>query len=177
MAGKVDNWPDLEKLYVVDGKTHREIARMAGISNSTVSSRARRDDWEGKRVAYKSALARRGYEQTADAVAHEQGAVLRESTLVARAYIRRFAEQLAGNEVKTNAKDTLEFMRFLVDQLNPEKGEGLKDGPTVIEGTAFPTGGGSDFLRRVVELARTRVAEPGGLGGDPLGKPSRTLEN
>lgn len=177
MPTKVSNWPDLEKMYVVDGKTHREIARLAGLSNSTVSAKARTDDWEGKRVAYKSALARRGYEAAAEAVGHEQEAVLRENLIISRAYLRSFAQQLSRGEIKTNAKDAIEFMRFLVDQFDAAKGEGLKDGPKVIEGSAVVTGGNEEFLRRVVELARSRVDAPGGLGADPVGEPPGTLPN
>ena len=181
MVTRVDNWSELERLFVVEGKTARSIATIAGISNSTVSARAKREDWEGRRIAYKARLAQRGYEQTADAVAHQQQEVRTESILVARAYIRTFAQQLAEKKIATNAKDTLEFIRFLASEMDPVKGEGLKDGSTkVIEGTAVPTigsGSGEDFLRRIVEVARTRVAAPGGLGGDPVGEPPGTLSN
>jgi hypothetical protein len=177
MSGRIDNWSELERLYVVEGKSHREIAKIAGCSNSSVSAKAKRDDWEGKRIAYKSALSRRGYEMTADAVAHEQQEVRRESVLVARAYIRTFATQLAEGKVATNAKDTLEFIRFLAEQMDPGKGEGLKDGPKVIEGSAVTTGGNEEFLRRVVDVARSRLAAGRGVGGDLLGEPPGTLKN
>jgi len=179
MVVRVDNWSELERLFVVEGKTAREVARIAGISNSTVSARAKREDWEGRKIAYKARLAQRGYEMTADTVAHEQHEVKRESILVARAYIRTFAQQLAEKKIATNAKDTLEFIRFLSMEMDPSKGEGLKDGPKVIEGTSTPTAGGSgeDFLRRIVEVARTRVAAPGGLGGDPMGESPGALKN
>jgi hypothetical protein len=177
MAGRIDNWSELERLYVVEGKTHREIARIAGCSNSSVSQKAKRDDWEGKRIAYKAALSRRGYEMTADAVAHEQQEVRRESVLVARAYIRTFATQLAEGKVQTNAKDTLEFIRFLADQMDASKGEGLKDGPKVIDGHAVSVGGNEDFLRRIVDVARARLTPRGGVVGDLLGEPPGTLKN
>jgi len=180
MVVRVDNWSELERLFVVEGMTARKIATFAGISNSTVSARAKREDWEGRRIAYKARLAQRGYEASADAVAHQQVEVRQESILVARAYIRTFAQQLAEKKVTTNAKDTLEFIRFLASEMDPAKGEGLKDGTKVIEGTAVPTlgsGSGEDFLRRIVEVARTRVAAPGGLGGDPMGESPGTLKN
>jgi len=177
---RVDNWSELERLFVVEGKTAREIARIAGISNSTVSARAKREDWEGRKIAYKARLAQRGYEQTADAVAHQQQEVRSESILVARAYIRTFAQQLAEKKIATNAKDTLEFIRFLAAEMDPVKGEGLKDSAKIIEGTSVPalgSGSGEDFLRRIVEVARSRVAAPGGLGGDPLVEPPGALKN
>jgi hypothetical protein len=177
MAGRIDNWSELERLYVVEGKTHREIARIAGCSNSSVSQKAKRDDWEGKRIAYKAALSRRGYEMTAESVAHEQQEVRRESILVSRAYIRTFATQLAEGKVQTNAKDTLEFIRFLAGEMDPAKGEGLKDGPKVIEGNAVAVGGNEEFLRRIVDVARTRLAAGRGVGGDLLGESPGTLKN
>ena len=91
MVTRVDNWSELERLFVVEGMTARKIAATAGISNSTVSARAKREDWEGRRIAYKARLAQRGYEASADAVAHQQVEVRQESILVARAYIRTFA--------------------------------------------------------------------------------------
>jgi hypothetical protein len=178
MAGKVQNWSELERLYVVESKTHREIARMFDLSNSTVSAKARRDDWEGKRIAYKASLNRRSYELTAESVSHEQHAVKAENVLIARAYIRTFGQQLAEGKIATNAKDTLEFIKFIVSEFDPNKGEGLKSGTTVIEGQAISVNNaGEDVLRRVLEAARARVTAPGGLGADPLVEPPGTRPN
>ena len=177
MAGKVDNWSELERMYVVDGKSHREIARIADISNSTVSQKAKRDDWEGKRLAYQASLNRRGYELAAAEVANEQHLIVKENVLVSRAYIRTFAQQLAEGKVTTNAKDALSFMQFLAETFDATKGEGLKDGPKVIEGSAVSVGDNADLVRRVVEAARSRRAPAGGVDGGVLGRPEGTLPN
>lgn len=172
---KVD-YSELAKLYVTEGLSCRELARRYGVSHSVVAQKARRDDWEGQRAAYKASLARRGYENMAAAVANDHAEVQRESVLVARAYIRKFAQDLSQGKVATNAKDTVEFMKMLATDLSPERGEGLKDGPKVVEGRALP-GGDTDFLRRVVEMARERVAAPGVLGPGPLVEPSEPRQN
>lgn len=172
---KVD-YSELEKLYVTEGLSARELARRYGVSHSVVAEKARREDWAGKRMAYQASLARRGYENMAAAVANDHAEVQRESVLVARAYIRKFAQDLSSGKVTTNAKDTVEFMRMLATDLSPERGEGLKDGPKVIEGKAV-SGGDTDFLRRVVELARERVAAPGVLGTGPLVEPPEPRAN
>jgi hypothetical protein len=175
MAGKVENWPELERMFVVDGKSHREIAVYAGTSNSTISQKAKRDDWTGRRIAYHQAIARRGYETEAAQSAVELDVIRKESTLLARAYLRTFANSIRDGSLKPNAKDALEFMKFLADQ--DPTGEAAKSGPTVISGTSVPVEGGDDFLRRIVEVARARVASPGGLGEDPLGDPPTTRTN
>lgn len=177
MAGRLENWEELRALYVIHGKSHREIAQMAGCSNSTVSMRAKREDWEGQRVAYKSSIAQRGYENAAAVVANENAAALRENILISRAYLRVFTQALKDGTIKPNAKDALDMMRFLTEQLAPLANEGTGDGPKIIEGTAVPGGTGSDFLRRLAEVARSRVAAPGGLGGDAVGDPPTTRTN
>lgn len=170
------NYEELERLYVTEGLSCRELGRRYGVSHSVVAEKARREDWEGKKFAYKASLARRGYENMAAAVASEHAEIQKESILVARAYIRKFAQDMSQGKVTTNAKDAVEFMRMLASELAPEKGEGLKDGPTVIEGKAIP-GGDTDFLRRVVEMARQRVSAPGVLGTGPLVEPADTRPN
>lgn len=179
MAGKVENWSELERLFVVEGKSHREIARIGGVSNSTVSQKAKRDDWEGKRIAYQASLSRRGYELTAETVANEQHVIKSEAVLVSRAYIRSFGQQLAEGKVNTNAKDALEFMKFLIGEMDPSKGEGLKDGPKVIEGSAVSVEGGSDVLRRILEVARdrSRGSSTGSVGDAEVVDPPRPLQN
>lgn len=172
---KVD-YSILAKLYVTEGLSYRELSRRYGVSHSVIAEKGRRDDWEGQKFAYRSSLARRGYENMAAAVASESAEVAKESILVARAYVRKFAQDLSQGKITTNARDTVEFMRMLASELAPEKGEGLKDDHKVIEGKVLP-GGGTDFLRRVVELARERVAAPGVLGTGPLVEPPESRQN
>lgn len=176
MGKRVDNWEELRSLYVVHGKTARQIAVLAGISNSTVSMRARREDWDGQRLAYKSSVAQRGYEMAAATSANENQMIVSESVLIARAYLRTFAQSLKDGTVKTNAKDALEFMKFLSEQMGIKAGK-ESNGPRVIEGTATPVEDRSEFLRRLVEIARTRVASPGGLGGAAVDGPERARQN
>lgn len=178
MAAKIENWEELRALYVIHNKSHREIAHMAGCSNSTISVRARKEDWDGQRMAYRASIAQRGYENAAAVVANENAGILRENILLARAYLRLTAQAMKDGTIKPNAKDALEMMRYLTEQLAPLANEGTGDGPRIIEGSAVSVGGaGSDFLRRLVEVARTRVAPPGGLGGDAVGDPPATRTN
>ena len=176
MAGRIENWDELRALYVVHGKSHREIAKLAGCSNSSISSRAKRDDWEGQRLAYQSSVAQRGYEMAAITKANEGVQIVDESVVVARAYLRVFAQSIRDGTVKTNARDALEFMKFLVEQAGP-KGDSQHSDPKVIDGSASPVEGREDLLRRLLDIARTRVAAPGGLGGAAVDDPKRTLPN
>lgn len=173
-ATKVD-YKQLRDLFVTEGKGYRELSRMFPISHSVIADRGRKEDWPGQRQAYQASLARRSYEVAADAVGHEQAQIQKESILVARAYIRTFAGQLQAGTINTNAKDTVEFIKLLANELNPARGE-VADAPKVIEGTALPVGD-ADFLRRVVELARERTAPAGVLGPGPLGDPSDSRPN
>lgn len=174
---KVD-YKELERLYVTEGLTYRELSRRYPVSHTVIAAKGRRDDWPGKRIAYQASLSRRAYENMAAAAGSEVAEIQKESILVARAYIRKFAQDLGNNKVSTNARDTVEFMRMLAGELNPEKGEGLRDAPYVIEGKASPIAGAdADLLRRVVEMARERVAAPGVLGTGPLVEPPEPRPN
>jgi hypothetical protein len=177
LVGKrIENWPELQAMYVIHNKSHREIAVYAGSSNSTISVRAKRDDWEGKRLAYKASIAQRSYETAAAVVSNQNSAVIEENILVARAYIRLTAQKLREGTLTPNAKDALEFMKFLVEQLASKEDPAGRT--QVIEGTASVVSGtDTEFLRRLAEAARDRVAGPGGLGEDPVGDSSRTRPN
>lgn len=172
-------WPrdEARAKYVTEGKSCRELGKIYSISHSVIADLARKEDWEGQRLAYRNSVAQRSYEQIADAVSHEQAQIRTESVLVARGYIRQFAKDLAEGQIKTNAKDALEFIKVLASELAPA-GEG--NGPKVIEGSAIPipgAGAGPEFLRRLVEVARERVAAPRGLGAGSVVEPSGTLPN
>lgn len=149
----------LEKEFVTTDITIRELARRHEVSWSTVASWARKEDWKGKRVAYKSALSRRGYESMAVEVASQEGLVRDESVTVMRATLRVYAQQLASGEIKVTTRDAVEAVRTLATLL--QEPEGPKDGNVIEVGPPAD----ADFLRRVVEAARRRLAAPGVLEG------------
>jgi len=167
---KVD-WTALEREAVTENKSDREIARKYGLSNSTVSAKARQEDWAGKKLAYRNAVARRSYERVADSVAHEQAEITKESVLAARLYLRSFINGVNDKSIKPNAKDAVEFIKLLIGELtapDEEKSDGVisvEQAPDV------------DFLRRVVEAARERIVESGGVGPGLLVDPPTTRPN
>lgn len=167
---KVD-WTLLERESVTEGKSDRELARKYGLSNATVSAKNRADDWKGKRLAYKNAIARRSYERVADSVAHEQGEITKESVLAARLYVRKFIADLNSGVIKPNAKDTISFIALLANELTAPAEE---KGDTVISVEQAPD---VDFLRRVLDAARERVAESGGVGPGLLVDPPSPRAN
>ena len=66
---KID-YKEAERRFVIEEHSIRKICTDMGLkSNASMSNIARRDDWLGKRAAYKSAIARRSYEVSAASVA------------------------------------------------------------------------------------------------------------
>ena len=73
MAGKAKiDYKEAERRYVVEEQSIRQISADMGLkSNASMSAVARREDWAGKRMAYKASVARRSYEVSAANVASE----------------------------------------------------------------------------------------------------------
>ena len=122
---KVD-WDQLQREYVTEEKTARELARKYGLSNSTVSAKQRSEDWNGARVAYKNAIARRSYEGIADSVAYEQTEIKKESILAARLYVRQFVKDLTDGKVHANAKDAALMIQLLINELGSAHGSEIQ---------------------------------------------------
>jgi hypothetical protein len=170
---KVD-WKPIKDAYVTEGKSARELARQYSLSNSTISARARAEDWDGQQLAYKNAVARRSYERIADSVAHEQTEITKESVLAARMYVRKFISDLNDGSIKPNAKDAIAFISLLVSELRQETTVQSDTGPTVLTVEQAPD---ADTLRRILEVARSHVADPGSMGTGLLVDPPTARPN
>jgi len=155
----------LEKLYVTEDHSYASLAKIGGVTPQSVGEYAKRNDWAGKKMAYKAALARRGYEVVAESVAFKGAQIKEEAIAVARATLRRYASDIVEGKVPVTAKDAAEMIRLLIKELSPEETRDDRGAPIVIEGAERPD---SDFLRRVVEAARGRV--------DPAGSVEKSIQ-
>jgi hypothetical protein len=158
MRSKID-YSALEKMYVTEDKTYAELARLTKITAQSVSEYGKRNDWPGKRAAYRAAISRRGYEQVAEAVSFQQTTIINEAIAVARATLRQYANGIVAGTIPVSAKDAAEMIRLLVKELSPD-GTRDSNGPTVIDNQSED----ADFLRRIVEASRGRAASTGGVG-------------
>jgi transposase-like protein len=163
----------VEMEFVTGEVSIRELARRHGVSFSSLAKHARDNDWQGKKVAYKSSLARRGYEAMAAEVASQEGQIREENIMIMRATLRVYAERLKNGEVPISAKDAMDAVRVLATLLTEP--EGVKDDRTIIEGSARTVD--ADFLRRVGEAARRRLNAPGAVAGTAFGESERTRPN
>lgn len=145
-------------LFVVQGHSIREVARQMGASPSAISERSRREDWTGQKMAYEASVARRTYENMAEDVAREKGEILKENVLAARATVRFYLQQLSTGKVNVTTKDAAEMMRFLVDQA-AAPGEVSHADPRDVT-----PGADSDFLKRLIEASRSKVAATPAIG-------------
>jgi hypothetical protein len=167
------DYKEAERLYVIEGKSLRSIATELGLkSNASISAIARRDDWNGKRLAYDAAIARRSYEVSAATVADQGKEIRDEAVLAGRATIRAYLKDLAAGNVKVNPRDAQAWAAFLMSEAAAPRTPSA-EAPDVRNVTPPDT----DHLRRVVELARGRVAPSGGMGSDPLVEPPSTRPN
>jgi hypothetical protein len=162
------DYKEAERLYVLEGKSLRQIARDLGLrSNASISAIARREDWAGRRSAYLASIARRSYETAAATVANEQNEIRNEAVLAGRATVRKYIEGLADGSIKPNAKDAQVWAQFLMDAMRETSGMST-DVPEVKVVSPPDT----ELLRRVVEAARERVAPSRGVGPDVLVQPA-----
>ena len=160
-APKHDYAP-VRKEYVTSDVSINELARRLGISNSTLAERARGEGWYDERAAYKSAVAKRSYEGVADKVGAEKAAIENERVNVLRATLRRYAQQLVSGEINVTPKDAIEASKAL-KEFTTDPSSGVKDGEIIVPvGRELP----SEWLRRVLDIARERGSSAGDLGSD-----------
>lgn len=169
---KID-YVEAERLFVVEELSLRAIATKLGLkSNSSLSAVAKRDDWLGKRAAYKAAIARRSYEVSAATVANQNQEIRDEAVLAGRVTIRKYLEQLSKDDVRITPRDAQVWAAFLLSEAtNP--GGSSPETPELKNVTPADT----EQLRRIVEAARRQVAPSGGLGGVALVEPPTTRPN
>lgn len=150
---KID-YAAIEKEYVTGEESLRELARRHDVAWSSLAAKARRAEWNDKRLAFRDSVNRRSYERTADRFAAEQAEIRNESVMVMRATLRRYAEQLRDKEVTVNTKDAVAAVGALQLLLGEPT---ARSENKVIE---FSTGGlAPEDLRRLVEFARARIVE------------------
>jgi hypothetical protein len=160
----------LEREFVTSDISIRSLALKNSVSFSSLAKFAREQDWAGKRLAYKSTLARRGYEAMAAGLADEQANIRLESITVMRATLRQYAQRLAKDQVPIGVKDAVEAVRVLATLLTAE--EGVKDENTLASGARTVSGPDADVLRGLVEAARGRLSASRVLAGrDVSGAP------
>lgn len=174
MPGKAKiDYKEAERRFVVEGTSIRQICTDMGLkSNASMSNIARRDDWLGKRAAYKSAIARRSYEVSAAGVALEGKAIKDETILAGRATIRAYLQGLTDGSIKPNSRDAQVWAAWLLHEA-AGPAEINTEGPDVRNVTPPDLA----ELRRVVEAARGRVAPAGGMGAVALVEPENTRPN
>jgi hypothetical protein len=174
MSGRQTNdYKEDERLFVVEGKSYRDIEAITGHSFAAIGNKARKDDWKGKRQAYMNAIARRSYENIASSIVAESTEIKNEAILAGRATIRSYLNALQKGEVKVNPKDAQLWAAFLMAELTPGHADTSSEVPDVRNVTPPD----SDLLRRVVEAARERVAPAGSVGPAPLVEPSSSRPN
>lgn len=166
----------VEHEYVTGDISLRSLAAAHSVSFSSLAAYARKEDWQGKRVAYQSALSRKTYEVMAAEQGNIKASIQEDSIRVLRATLAVFAEQLASRKVAIAPKDAVEAIRTLAVLLGQEEGGSADDRNTIIvNGPARSVD--ADFLRRVAEAARGQIATDGILDGAAPGEPSGTRPN
>lgn len=113
MANQKHDYTKLEQEFVTSKISIRELGRRNDIPFGSIAEYARSHDWTGKRAAYQSSLSRRTYERVADEIAHEDAAITKESVLVLRATLRRYAEQLRDGAISVTPKDAVMAIQTL----------------------------------------------------------------
>jgi hypothetical protein len=172
MGGRPRLWDPkkVEQEFVTSDLSIRELARRSNVSYSSMAKHARDNDWNGKRMAYKSSLSRQTYERMAAEIADQEGIIREESILVLRASLRRYAEQLAAGEVTITTKDAVEVVKAIKDMMRePDDGKRDADNARTV---SKPD---AEHLRRIAEAARGRsrpvvlegTAGPGEQGTRP----------
>lgn len=157
--------------YVTEGKSYGQIAAEYGVATQTIAAVGKRDDWRGQRMAFASAISRRSIEKMAEGVASESAIIRSEAVLVARATLRRYAQDIADGKIAVTAKDAAIMIELLMRELAPDSSRET-DGPIIVGQSPDV-----DLLRRVVDAARERGASSGDVAAAPMGGATRTRPN
>lgn len=167
------DFDEAKRLYVTEGMTYAAIGAKLGCSPQNLNARGRAEDWKGQRIAFTQMVARRGYESIAAGVAIQQSAIREEAIAVARATLRKYANDIMSGQVAVSAKDAALMIELLVRELAPEGFREDHGAPIVVSGKTPD----AEQLRRVVEAARGQVSVEPSLGAPALGRTTRTGPN
>jgi hypothetical protein len=165
------NYELVKQKYMTEGRSYASLAAEFGVTAQSIAAVGKRDDWRGQRMAYQNAVSRRTVEKMAEGVASEGAVIRSEAVLVARATLRRYAQDIAEGKVAVTAKDAALMIELLVNELAPDNSR-ENDAPIIVSPS-----GDADLLRRVVEAARGRATLSGSVGDPPLGGATRTRSN
>lgn len=169
----IADYKEAERQFVTEGKSIRAICRDMGLTSwSGMAAVARRDDWSGKRAAYNSAIARRSYEVSAATVANQNKEVRDEAVLAGRMTLRQYIKDLSSGDIKINSRDAQVWAAFLIAETAEQGGPS-----TEVPDVRNVTPPDSDLLRRVVEVARERVAPARSMGPASLVEPADARPN
>jgi len=154
-AAKLD-WASLEREYVTTQITGREMAKREHVSNSTISTHAKREGWEEKRQAYLVDVDKRYLKISAESRARQLSRLADQSVTVLEMALTRLAIQLAGDEqtgvapMEVPIKEGLEVIR----QIQTLRGlpSNITEERQVVGHLADPR-----FLEAIGELARANL--------------------
>lgn len=167
------DYKEAERQYVIERKSIRAICRDMGLKSwSGMAVVARREDWDGKRIAYEQSIARRSYEVSAATVANQNKEIRDEAVLAGRATIRQYLADLRDKKVTVSPRDAQIWAAFLLSETQSETGPS-----TEVPDVRNVTPPDAELLRRVVEVARERVAPARGVGPAALVESSESRPN
>lgn len=176
---KVD-YPQLKREYVTaeERPSLRAMAKREGISNSTISAYAKKDDWDGERAKYQRKLLDEFIDTTAVKNAKRLARLSELTVDVLEGTLARYAEQLvqhldedgkqiAGKDpIGISPKDAVEAIRLIreLSMANSRQSEEKPSGGVTINI-------GRDLLDAVGELARGALQSRGTSGPRPVALP------
>ena len=159
---KVD-YPQLEREYIVaeERPSLRAIAKREGLSNSTISDYARKNDWDGKRASYQRRLLDEFIDTTAVKNAKRLARLSELTVDVLEGSLARFGEELTqhldddgnpnGKEpIFVSPKDALDTIRVIRElaAFSGRSAEEKSDSPNITVNL------GSDLIAAIGDLAR-----------------------
>ena len=167
------DYKEAERQFVIERKSIRAICRDMGLKSwSGMAAVAKREDWEGKRIAYEQSIARRSYETSAATVANQNREIRDEAVLAGRATIRQYLMDLKDKKVTVSSRDAQVWAAFLLAETREEGGPS-----TEVPDVRNVTPPDAELLRRVVEVARERVAPARSVGPAALVESSESRPN
>lgn len=170
------DYKEAERQYVIERKSIRAICRDMGLKSwSGMAVVARREDWDGKRIAYEQSIARRSYEVSAATVANQNKEIRDEAMMAGRVTLRAYLSQFdpkSGKAPPISPRDAQIWAAFLLSETQSETGPS-----TEVPDVRNVTPPDAELLRRVVEVARERVAPARGVGPAALVESSESRPN
>lgn len=122
-------WESIRLAYITSEISFRALSKKSGVSANAISNRAKRDDWESKRIAYRKTVQEEAEKKALDNAVEKESEYLSRLIQCSNKLDETLERFLTGKVRIKEARDVHFVARALKDALEIKKGlHGIEDG-------------------------------------------------